>query len=178
MTNCTYFRYSDNEQPVLTSANVSEVSNKASYTPVMYLTIATSKTFSVTVTSSKDNAPGKAVVTLTSEDGHAVYTGSTDADGKADISVAQPDKAYHYVVSAEGFAEKTGDFTFGSDGTFVEAIALDDAASTGITSVLDAHDTAKSGAVYDLSGRYVGKAVSKRLPKGVYIIGGKKVVVK
>lgn len=178
MTNCTYFRYSDNEQPVLTSANVSEVSNKASYTPVMYLTIATSKTFSVTVTSSKDNTHvAGAVVTLTSEDGHAVYTGTTDADGKADISVAQPDKAYHYVVSAEGFAEKTGDFTFGSDGMFVEAIALD-ATSTGITSVLDAHDTAKSGAVYDLSGRYVGKAVSKRLPKGVYIIGGKKVVVK
>ena len=179
MTNCTYFRYSDNEQPVLTSANVSEVSNKASYTPVMYLTIATSKTFSVTVTSSKDKEPvAGAVVTLTSEDGHAVYTGSTDADGKADIFVAQPDKAYHYVVSADGFAEKTGDITFGSDGTLVEAIALDDATSTGITSVLDAHDAAKSGAVYDLSGRYVGKAGSRRLPKGVYIVGGKKVVVK
>lgn len=180
MTNNTYFKYSDSEQPVITSANVSEVSNKATYTPVMYLTIATSKTFSVTVTGSKDNAPvAGATVTLTSEDGHAVYTGTTDADGKADISVAQPDKAYNYTVVAQGYNEKTGNFSFSSGDTYNEAVALDETTATGITSVTGGKEVEESTAVYDLSGRYVGRFGDKAsLPKGVYIVGGKKVVMK
>lgn len=180
MTNCTYFKYSDSEQPVITSSNVSEVSNKANYTPVMYLTIATSKTFSVTVTDSKDNAPvAGAAVTLTSEDGHAVYTGTTDADGKADVVVAQPDKTYSYVVTATGYQDKAGNVSFSDGDTYNESVALDEAAATGIISVIGDKKVAQSTAVYDLSGRYVGNLGDKTsLPKGVYIVGGKKVVMK
>ena len=180
MTNCTYFKYSDSEQPVITSGNVSEVSNKANYTPVMYLTIATSKTFSVTVTDSKDNAPvAGAAVTLTSEDGHAVYTGTTDADGKADVVVAQPDKTYSYVVTATGYQDKAGNVSFSDGDTYNESVALDEAAATGIISVIGDKKVAQSTAVYDLSGRYVGNLGDKTLlPKGVYIVGGKKVVMK
>lgn len=178
--NATYFKYSDDAQPVITTDNVSEYSNKANYMPVLYLTVATSKTFSATITDSKTNAPvAGATVTLTSEDGHAIYTGTTDADGKVEISVAQTDKTYNVVIAAPGYAAKAVSFSFSDGDTYTEAVELEDASTDGISSIISDKDAAKNTDVYDLSGRYVGKLSDKSsLPKGVYIIGKKKVVVK
>jgi hypothetical protein len=42
----------------------------------------------------------------------------------------------------------------------------------------DAENVKVEGAVYDLMGRKVSENFGDNLPKGVYIVGGKKVLVK
>ena len=57
----------------------------------------------------------------------------------------------------------------------------DDSTTTGIMEVVNATDGSKvwytNGAVYDLKGQKVSDSSTKDLPKGVYIVNGKKVVV-
>ena len=47
-----------------------------------------------------------------------------------------------------------------------------------MTGVEDVPTATTNGTVYDLSGRTMPKAAGASLPKGLYIVNGKKVVVK
>lgn len=68
--------------------------------------------------------------------------------------------------------------TFGNSGAKQMAFMVKDGGTTYIQGV-EADGTDKSGMVYDLSGRCMGKAdVLFSLPCGVYVVNGKKVLVK
>lgn len=173
----TYVRYSDSGQPEITTDNAANYD--INHMPVMYLTVDNSKKYTATVTDVTTQAPvANATVTLTSEDGHAVYSGTTDSEGNVTILVAQHTKTYNVSVAATGYIAATGTLSFGDDNAKTATFALAADPSTGINSI--ATDKADGNTViYDLSGRYVGQLKDKAsLPKGVYIVGGKKVVIK
>lgn len=49
--------------------------------------------------------------------------------------------------------------------------------ATGIENIIDASENLKDGKVYSLSGQYVGTSTTN-LPKGIYIVNGKKIIIK
>lgn len=78
-----------------------------------------------------------------------------------------------YSVNISG----TGATTFGLRSNkgrfFLDEVAVIPASQSGITDVTTAADY-KSGRIYTVDGRYVGTSL-ETLPKGVYIVGGKKI---
>lgn len=110
------------------------------------------------------------------------------AKEKADLGLSATDG---FTLSTRAFTLKKGDWTecttkiTGSGFVQIQFIGsgrffLDDVKAvvpqTGISSV-NANVNANDNDVYDLQGRRVGSAINfSRLPKGIYIVGGKKIV--
>ena len=150
-----------------------------SYLPAIFISIATEPVvFSGTVTTGDDAPLAHAEVTLVSTDGDNVqYHGTTDADGHFAIKVVQAYRQYEATASAKDHLAAT--VTIGFNG---KSLTHDFVLSAGgeVTGIGDAHPTRPEGskAVYDLRGRRVAETVANTLKPGLYIIDGKKVVVR
>lgn len=123
------------------------------------------------------NASSK--VYLSASDGGVMNSSKATSNCIAELSISEGNATIHFTGTAShsylGFDADNVWFTCLEDATSnVQIYRL--AETTGINNV-NAEAGNTEAAVYDLSGRYVGKSIST-LPKGVYISGGKKYVVK
>ena len=57
---------------------------------------------------------------------------------------------------------------------FLDEVCVKAAGATGISSVTDNASTKTDNRIFTIDGRYAGTSISA-LPKGLYIVGGKKV---
>lgn len=138
--------------------------------PVIYFgTEAEAPVYAGKVVGKRNAAIADAEVVLTA--GSVRYNATTDQLGHFAITVMQPALQYELTVSAEGYDTYTADVDMSTvEGE--QTIRLT-ATTTGIESVTGEQPTMGNEA-YDLQGRRVGTTSGK----GIYVIGGKKVVVK
>ena len=146
--------------------------------PVAFFEAERGQKFSGTVKNTDGNAVAGATVTLKS--GDVVYTTQTDVTGSFEVLVIQDDKTYTTEISAVGYLTDSSQQTF-SNGPVSYAAVLAVDPSTSIKRIGDAF-TSKTVDVYDVNGRLLRRIddtkVPKSLPAGIYIIKGKKVIVK
>lgn len=138
--------------------------------PVIYFgTEAEAPVYAGKVVGKRNAAIAGAEVVLTA--GSVRYTATTDQQGHFAITVMQPALQYELTVSAEGYDTYTADVDMNTvEGE--QTIRLT-ATTTGIESMSNEQGTMRNE-VYDLQGRRVNTASGK----GIYVISGKKVVVK
>ena len=134
--------------------------------------------FSGTVTAADGHAVAGAVVTLASDD--VMYTGITGADGHFDITVIQTGRTYTAEISAPGYLTGHSQHAIADAPVTCDVVLAADPA-TSVRRV-DGEAASKSAAVYDFSGRLVGRTAGGRMPSGlasgIYIVSGRKVIVK
>ena len=140
-------------------------------TPLAYFTLAAEPAvFSGKVVNGQNVGLSGATVTLVSNDGDNVqYTGTSDAEGNFTINVIQANRTYVATASYEGYEDVVETIVFGGESqeyTFVFSV------TTGIQQVNAGR--LNDGSVYDLR----GQKVNGTLKKGIYIINGKKTVIK
>lgn len=111
-----------------------------------------------------------AEVKLTSADADTdiVYTGTTDAEGKFEITVVQNDNNYNVTVSHEGYKDSASTLDAGFATQDLGIINLVKDTATAITGIVK---ETVSGVIYDLAGRKTNAA-----QRGILIIDGKKVI--
>lgn len=119
-----------------------------------------------------------ATVTLKDASGQAIATTTTDAEGNYSVDGLLEGNDYTLEFSAEGYISDTLAIAAGG-----ADIALSDTLKTqevlGIEGVGASAGKAATGDVYTIGGQFVGRNVDKAtLRRGIYIINGKKVVVK
>lgn len=116
-----------------------------------------------------------ATVTIT-KDG-TTYTTTTDENGNYSVDIPAGDGTYTITVTMTGYNPGTGSVTLSGDDATADDIVL-----TPILNVIDGITTENgrsAGDVYTAGGQYVGRDLDMNsLPKGIYIINGKKVVIK
>ena len=146
--------------------------------PVAFFEAERGQKFSGTVKNTDGNAIAGATVTLKS--GDVVYTTQTDVTGSFDLLVIQNNKTYTTEISAVGYLTDSSQQTFDNGPVSYTAVLAADPA-TSIKRNGDAF-TSKTVDVYDVNGRLLRRIddtkVPKSLPAGIYIIKGKKVIVK
>lgn len=161
----------------------------ASSLPVMYLTVSTEAlTYSGHVYDQDGNAIEGAVVTVTAADeqqpeqpagmrgalgAKVTYTGTTDADGKYEISVIQSERNYDVTVAATGYKTATGTLTFVDGEPQTADYTLEPDTHTGVADV-KSFTIDENAPIYDVMGRQVKDAT---IP-GIYIQNGHKFIVK
>lgn len=142
------------------------------YLPVTYFEASVGTKVSGTVVRGKEPV-AKAQVVLTN--GDVAYTATTDSNGHYEVMVVQNMKSYRIVVN-DGGLEVAAD-TIEVQGN--EMTKDFDVVSTGIASV---NGIFARGKVYDLNGRHVADLVegkmNRALRRGVYVVNGKKIVIK
>lgn len=126
-----------------------------------------------------DPAPlADATVTVVDANGTEVATTTTAADGTYELTLTEAG-VYTITYSHDGYIDSVVTVTAGAEDTTLADVTL-------ITPTVDAISTINAnsvkglkGDVYSVSGQYIGRDVDlKALPRGVYIINGKKVSVK
>lgn len=143
-----------------------------------------SETFSVKgkVTDEKGNGIEAATVIVSMDDNFA--SAMTQADGTFNVEVFGIRGEYTISVEKDGCTPYSGKFNYeGGDIVVLEDIVLD--TTTGIGGIVYDENGNADIRVYDMSGRMVktvritrGEKINLGLSKGVYIISGKKTVVK
>lgn len=118
-----------------------------------------------------------ATVTITA--GDSTFTATTDADGKYTLPVYYDTLGNVQIsVSAENYLndDTTIDLEL-EDVTFNDTLNIDPA--TGIDAVNANGKKVDSDAVYTIDGKFVGKGIDPaNLPRGLYIIGKRKIAIK
>ena len=128
--------------------------------------------------SQRKNWPGVDCTYLGNADnGKKVWKWTWDGTKQNNSSAKQPAK----IIFSNNGSPQTDDLVFTNGGYYNEK-GLQAQVTTGIES-LNADTSLESrgnGAIYDLSGRKVGSigTSASQLPKGIYIVGGKKFVIK
>jgi len=147
-------------------------STSMKYNPLLYVTLAAEPLIlSGTVKDNEGDAVAGATVTLVSDDGDNVqYTATTDATGAYSLDVIQSGRTYVATVTAENYEEATDTIAFAGE-NLTKNFVIKSKTPTGIAVAKTAD---KAGQVYSLQGRKVTGA----LKKGIYIIDGKKTVVR
>ena len=165
----------------LTQSDISLEAAKTWYQrtmPVAYFEAERGQKFSGTVTAADGHAVAGAVVTLASDD--VMYTGTTGADGHFDITVIQTGRTYTAEISAPGYLTGHSQHAIADAPVTCDVVLAADPA-TSVRRV-DGEAVSKSAAVYDFSGRLVGRTAGGRMPSGlapgIYIVSGRKVIVK
>lgn len=165
----------------LTQSDISLEAAKTWYQrtmPVAYFEAERGQKFSGTVTAADGHAVAGAVVTLASDD--VMYTGTTGADGHFDITVIQTGRTYTAEISAPGYLTGHSQHAIADAPVTCDVVLAADPA-TSVRRV-DSEAASKSAAVYDFSGRLVGRTAGGRMPSGlapgIYIVSGRKVIVK
>lgn len=129
--------------------------------------------FTGTVKDSLGNPVEGAVVTLKNDSADVVYTAVTDAAGNYTLNVIQTSLPFSVSYAAPGF----GIFTLPNvDINATQDVVLP-STSTGISEIKSDIKHATNGNVYNLNGQKVSNSLVG-LPKGVYIIDNKKVLIK
>lgn len=112
--------------------------------------------------------------------GEVVATTTTDAEGKYTVDGLVESYSYKFVISAPGYESDTLDVTTSAeDMTVAGNDTLYTEQALGINGIKTGTKAAYNGAVYTISGQYIGRNIDMAtLRRGVYIIDGKKVTVK
>lgn len=155
-----------------------EVANLTENTVKDFALETIAKQISGTVKDATTEAP-LANVTLTLKEGDTeVATATTDADGKFELLIDDPSKAYTLEASLEDYNPTTVDVPALTDDTVLDDILLEPIVIDSINGINA--DMLKNAKIYDLSGRIVSiDGNISNLKRGeVYIINGKKVVLK
>ena len=117
-----------------------------------------------------------ATVTITDANGHT-YTATTRADGTYTVDSLLENGTYAFKFAADGYLDKDTTVNAEMADITVDAMLWTQEA-TGIDA---AHATGRkaTGNVYSLNGKLIGRDLDlKALPRGVYIVDGKKFIVK
>lgn len=165
----TWVQYKDGADQRESMWDNLSTSFQASYqsVPVATFTVAGGVTVSGTVTDqSGQPVAGAAVV---AKSGDVIYETTTDETGAYALDVKQAALEYTITVTADGYKEATAEVA-PNNADAEQNFVLEPDPSTGISSL--AADR-RNGAVYNLQGQRVDG-----VRKGLYINGGKKVVVK
>lgn len=128
------------------------------------------------VTDNDGNALDSVVVTFKSND--IIYSDSTKADGTYNVRILQNKGAFTLTAEKKGYLNFIENDVVVSD-SLVKNIVLEQNLATGIENVSSVRKHNDTGAIYSIDGRYLGSGIDKaKLHRGIYIINGKKVVVK
>lgn len=117
-----------------------------------------------------------ATVTITDANGK-IYTATTAADGTYSVDSLLENGTYAFKFAADGYLDKDTTVNAEMADITVDAMLWTQEA-TGIDA---AHATGRkaTGNVYSLNGKLIGRDLDlKALPRGVYIVDGKKFIVK
>lgn len=172
----TTFRASNDYDSEFTASNYMAKNMQ----PVIHLTVDESRHLTGVVTDSATSEPiAGAVVTLT--DNGVIYTDTTASDGSYSINVMKGLHSYQPSAFADGYNAWSGDSLslVLNDSTLNIVLAKTDV--DGIANInADSSKTINANhGIYDLQGRLVARepsaAAIARLPKGIYIVNGKKV---
>ena len=146
----------------------------ASVLPVAHIfTISDPKTVSGKVTDNEDTPVAGASILLKS--GDVEYYATTAEDGTYTVTVIQSSLAYQATATSGEFsAAAPANVTFGDESAVTVNFTLPFA--TAISGATIAPSV--SGEVYSVSGMRLGKRDVKALKPGLYIVNGKKIVVK
>lgn len=146
-------------------------------TPVVWLEAVNSATITGKVTNSKGEAIEGA--TVTASKGDVVYKATTDANGEYTLTVSHFDaNAFNIIVAAEKYESDTTAVAVSAGDAIDHDVVLKDSVNTGINEIIANEKTTAKG-VYTISGQYLGRKVDvNALRPGIYIIDGKKFVVK
>lgn len=122
------------------------------------------------------NAIAGATITLKNGDVEA-YTATTDNDGKYEIRVTDLAPTYEAIITAEGYVPDTiNNVKFADDDLVIDA-QLETETPNGINAIHE--DGTANGNVYTIDGKFVGRNINTAdLPRGLYIIGTKKISIK
>lgn len=102
----------------------------------------------------------------------------SDADGHFSVDIPAGNGLYGIYVTMVGLNAANKTVTMSADDLQAPDIILLDAAAAGVDGVV-INDAARQGDVYTLNGELVGRNLDlNTLPKGLYIVNGRKVVVK
>ncbi|MBR5036396.1 MAG: starch-binding protein [Prevotella sp.] len=127
--------------------------------------------------SQRKNWPGVDCTFLgTADNGKKVWKWTWDGTKQNNSSAKQP----AMIIFSNNGSPQTADLVFTNGGYYNEK-GLQAQVTTGIETILGSKSTVHSSdAIYDLSGRKVGSigTSASRLPKGIYIVGGRKFVIK
>lgn len=165
----------------LTAADTNMVVNTTLYMTKKAVDLSGTVTGLAENATSSDNATALAGATVKVTDGNnIVATATTDSEGKYTVRNLIEGTEYTVTFSANGYYDSTKTVTAGAD-NFTLDVSLK-AIPTGID-VLNANNSANDGIahgnVYSIGGQLIGSNIEiKSLPRGVYIINGKKQIVK
>lgn len=106
------------------------------------------------------------------------YLLETDADGRYTVDIPAGNGLYGIFVTMEGFNPDRKNVTMNADDTEAPDIILLDPVAAGVDGV-KANAKDLRGDVYTLNGELVGRDLDlTTLPKGIYVVNGRKVAVK
>ena len=158
---CVY-RRNDNQDTFLNGTTVSATYNM----PVVYLGIQKEAvTYSGVVNDTDGNPLEGVTVTLTSQAGRgatagpAVYTATTDEEGKFEVNVVQADKTYDATFSKDGYKDVNIEGIDFADGSVAldEPVVMELDNVTGVNGI-NAGKTVASVKYYNVAGQAADKA--------------------
>ena len=174
-TNRIKFEYQNSSFHCAIASDISGKPMHNNYMPVVYLgVVSTPAVATGKVVDEEGNAIEGAEVTL--ESASVRYSALTEADGTFSIDVVQSMQTFTLDVRRTGYVTFTKEnVTFANGDTDLGQIELKGA--TGIDGVTGGEDVSDMP-VYDLTGRKVADRLDDaRLGAGVYIVGGRKIVI-